>query len=117
MFISRVIAIQKSGIDAQELSTPDRVNAAFDDKIQAPSNCFKNLFEMPVIFYALTALIVLLEFSDQLFLNLAWSYVGLRALQACVHCTYNKVIHRFMAYLASALVLWFMVGRLFLMLI
>lgn len=117
MFIGRIIATNKLGLDPQELATPEQLSAVFDDRTMAPGNCFKNLFEMPVIFYALTAFILGLGIVDPLYINLAWAYVGLRALQACVHCTYNKVMHRFLAYAVSALVLWVMVIRLFLTLI
>jgi len=117
MFSRRAIAIKKNGLDPQDYPTPEKFNAALSERVQAPANCFKNLFEMPVIFYALTAFVVATSSGDQIFLNMAWAFVGLRALQACVHCTYNRVMHRFYAYLSSSLILWGMVIRLFMSLI
>ncbi len=117
MFIGRLVATKKLGIEPQDLATPEQVTAAFNDRTQAAGNCFKNLFEMPVIFYALTAFITTLGIPDTLYVNLAWTFVGLRGLQASVHCTYNKVMHRFLAYFASSLVLWFMLIRVFMTLI
>jgi hypothetical protein len=106
MFIRRLVVTKAANIDPQDLATPEMVNAAFDNRTQAPSNCFKNLFELPVIFYALVAFISMAGLVDSFYLSLAWAFVGLRAVQAAVHCTYNRVMHRFLAYFAASLVLW-----------
>ncbi len=39
-------------------------------------------------------------------LGLAWAYVALRVVHSAIHCGYNRVMHRFYAFLASNLVLW-----------
>ena len=39
-------------------------------------------------------------------LGLAWAYVALRVVHSGIHCTYNRVKHRFFAFAASNLVLW-----------
>lgn len=114
MFVRRLLATKANNIDPQDLATPEKVNALFDARTQAPSNCFKNLFELPVIFYALVIVISMTNLVDSTFISLAWAFVGLRAVQAAVHCTYNKVMHRFIAYLAASIVLWVMLVRLFL---
>jgi hypothetical protein len=114
MLIRRVLAIKSGQLDIQQYATPEQLNSVLGERVQAPGNCFKNLFEVPVIFYALTAFVAAMSVADAVFINMAWAFVGLRALQACVHCTYNRVMHRFYAYLASTLVLWAMVIRLFL---
>ena len=38
--------------------------------------------------------------------------VAFRAIHSLVHCTYNRVMHRFSAYLVAALALWAMWVRL-----
>jgi hypothetical protein len=45
-------------------------------------------------------------------LGLAWGFVGLRVLHSAIHCSYNRVWHRFYAYLAGGLVLWALWGVL-----
>lgn len=114
MFLRRVIAIKSAGLDPQNYPTPEGLNAILSERDQAPASCLRNLFEVPVIFYALTAFVAAMAIGDPIFVNMAWAFVGLRALQACVHCTYNRVMHRFYAYLASSLILWVMVIRFFL---
>ena len=42
----------------------------------------------------------------------AWLFVGLRAAHSVVHCTVNIVKVRFVFYLLSSLVLWFMLAML-----
>ena len=73
---------------------------------QAPaSNNLKNLFEMPILFYVATMLMVLLLIQDELLVRLAWGYVILRVIHSIVQCSYNRVIHRFTAYFISCLLL------------
>jgi hypothetical protein len=39
-------------------------------------------------------------------------FVVLRIAHSCIQCTYNKVMHRFYAYLTGGLVLWTLWGVL-----
>jgi hypothetical protein len=114
MFIKRVVALNALNVDPQSIVTPEKLNAALSDKVNAPANCFKNMFELPVIFYALCIIIATTGAGDELYNDLAWGYVVLRAIQAGIHCTYNRVMHRFYSYLASSVLLWIMLLRFFL---
>ena len=117
MFIRRLSAATAKNIDPQDMATPEQITSALDAKTNAPANCFKNMFEVPVVFYAIVAFISIAGTADALYINLAWGFVAFRAIQALVHCTYNKVMHRFIAYLVSSLVLWVMLIRVFLILV
>jgi hypothetical protein len=79
--------------------------------VNAPANNFTNLCEVPVIFYAVCVAAFSLQLVDGLLLNCAWAFVALRVVHSIVHCTYNRVMHRFMAYLGSSLLVWFMVVK------
>lgn len=111
MFIRRASETRAKKLDPQQLATPEQLSAAFSDRTMAAGNCFKNLTEMPMVFYVVCIFITLAGQVDALYLNLAWGFVALRAVQACVHCTYNRVMHRFIAYLAGAILVWAMVFR------
>ena len=50
--------------------------------------------------------------GDALLLSLAWSFVALRAVHSLIHCSYNRVMHRFVAYLLGGLCLWALLGTL-----
>lgn len=74
---------------------------------------YANLLEMPVLFYLVALLCLLLNFTGSTMVALAWVYVALRYLHSFIHLTYNHTIHRFVAFLASTLVLivmWAMVA-------
>jgi hypothetical protein len=69
------------------------------------SYAFSNQFELPVLFYVLTILVVITRKGDLLFVVLAWIFVAMRILQAYVYVTSNNVRYRFYYYLAGAIVL------------
>lgn len=69
------------------------------------SDNFANLFELPVLFYAGVLLALQQELSGAGLLAAAWAFAGLRALHSLVHCSYNRVAHRFAAYALGALAL------------
>ena len=112
MYLRRLRYLFKHGIEAQDLATPEQRSVVLSEPVNRPSNNFSNLFELPVIFYAICLLLLVLRESDPLYVNLAWSYFVLRAAHSAIHCTVNIVTLRFAAYLLSSIVLWIMLGRL-----
>lgn len=66
---------------------------------------FSNQFELPVLFYVLTILSIIVHHADVVFLVLAWIFVLFRVLQAVVHVTSNNVRMRGTYYGLGALVL------------
>jgi hypothetical protein len=62
---------------------------------------FTNLFEIPVLFYALILAALVLKISSPLLVGLAWSFIVLRVLQGFIHLTYNKVTHRLFAFMGA----------------
>jgi hypothetical protein len=73
--------------------------------VQQVSNAFANQFELPVLFYALTALALLTRKADLAFVVMAWIFVLTRIGHAAVYATTNTVMRRFQVFLAGALVL------------
>jgi hypothetical protein len=73
---------------------------------------YQNLFEMPVLFYLVMVLILVLEWSDGLYVALAWLYVVTRLAHGVIHIKYNKLIQRRNVFLLSTLVLYSLWGRL-----
>jgi len=114
MFVKRIISFKANNTDINYVVTPEKLNEVLDEAAKAPGNCLKNLFELPVIFYAICAYLAITGLTDAVYINLAWAFVAFRSLQAIVHCTYNIVMHRFIAYFVSSILLWVMVIRLFL---
>lgn len=82
--------------------------------VSIPNRNLQNLLEVPLLFYLLCLIGYLTRQVDALALALAWSYVGLRVLHSLVHLTYNRVMHRFLVFAASNLILLILWGRLLL---
>ena len=81
------------------------------EHVQYPANNFKNLFELPVLFYVICLYLYVTGSADTAYLLAAWAFVALRAVHSLIQCTTNIVMHRFAAYMAGAAALWFMVLR------
>ena len=110
MLLARVAEMKARRIHPQAVAT-SRQAAEQYHQVQAADN-YRNLFEMPVLFYLLCALLVALNKADSLFAAGAWAYVLLRCVHSYIHTGYNKVMHRFAAFLASSVVLAFLWVRL-----
>lgn len=66
---------------------------------------YNHQFEAPVLFYVLCLGAMIAGLVNDMTVTLAWAYVGLRVLHAAIHMTYNRVMHRFMVFVLSSLVL------------
>jgi len=111
LFAKRIPAMQKAGVPTQTWTTPDKTVELLPEAIAYPANNFKNLLELPVIFYALCLVLYVTASVDNVYLIAAWAFLGFRILHSAIHCTVNIVMPRFLCYLAASLVLWFMVIR------
>jgi hypothetical protein len=68
-------------------------------------NCYRNQFELPVLFYALIALALPTRHVDYLILFSSWIFVIARLLHAGVFVTSNDLGRRSTAWIVGALVL------------
>ncbi len=71
----------------------------------AANDNLMNLFELPVLFYALCLALAVTGFASPFLIIGSWAYVALRAAHSVIHCTFNNVMLRFGAYLVSTLLL------------
>ena len=104
LYADRIGEMRAKRIGAQDLATV-RDAAARLQNTRAAEN-FRNLFEVPVLFYALCIALAVTGGSTPGFLAAAWAYVGLRALHSLIHVTYNRVMHRFLIYVSSTVLLF-----------
>jgi hypothetical protein len=104
MFKDRVAEIRARRIHPQQLATSKQAL----DTLQSvtASDNYRNLFEAPVLFYAVCGYLALTQLTTVLLLACAWGYVFLRAAHTLVHLTNNKVIRRFQLFFASSIVLF-----------
>jgi len=111
LYLFRVGFMQKNRINPQRVSTRAKAVAELQP-VAGPSDNLQNLFEFPILFYVLVLLLYLTKRVDDLFLVGAWVFVVLRYVHSFIHCSYNRVMHRFFVYLASSFIVWFMWARL-----
>jgi hypothetical protein len=74
-------------------------------RVQQISNCYHNQFQLPVLFYVLTALAMITRHADFLFVVMAWLFVLTRLLHAYIHTGSNYVRYRFNAFALGAFIL------------
>ncbi|MFN0217857.1 MAG: MAPEG family protein [Hyphomicrobium sp.] len=81
------------------------VRPTFSGRAGQVSNAYHNLLELPVLFYAVVAFAMAANGDDATMNILAWIFVACRIVQGLIHGTYNKVLHRFLAFLSGLSVL------------
>lgn len=107
LYRTRVREIRRQRLSPQALASRAQAGALLQGAA-GPSDNLLNLFELPVLFYVLTALLYAADRADAFFVSAAWVFVLLRAAHSFIHCTYNRVWHRFLVYVLSSMVLWAM---------
>lgn len=99
----RTMEMRAKRIHPQAASTSIQMAAKLQN-VQASDN-FRNLFETPVLFYSLAAVAIASDYAPAWLAVGAWLYVVLRAAHSFIHCTYNRVMHRFAAFGSGFLLL------------
>lgn len=80
-------------------------SATVPTKVLIPNRHYMNLLELPVLFYVICLMIFVTGAASPTIVKLAWTYVALRLIHSVIHLSYNKVTHRFLAFVASNLAL------------
>ena len=110
MYVRRIRFIRSNNFSAKELS-PVVFAQLSPSEVANPSDNLKNLFEIPVLFYALVLYLFVSQQVDTTYITAAWIFVVFRALHSAVHCTFNLIMLRFYLYLIATLAVWFMTIR------
>jgi len=111
MYVMRISFINSNNLRPDDLAVPGALARATPPAVSNPSDNLKNLFEMPVLFYALALYLFATNQVDAAYVYAGWIFVGFRALHSAVHCTFNRVLLRFYLYLISTIALSFMAIR------
>jgi hypothetical protein len=111
MYMRRIAFITGNKINSQDLAVPGELARLSPASVSNPSDNLKNLFEVPILFYALALYLFVTNHVDALYLDAAWVFVALRVAHSAIHCTLNIVMVRFYIYAIASLALWFMILR------
>ena len=110
MYSRRIPFIRKNELDLDNMN-PNELIAITPRAVRTPSDNLRNLFELPVLFYAVAIYLYITGQVDQGYMIAAWTFVAFRVLHSAVHCTVNIVLLRFFLYVVSTAALWFMLIR------
>jgi hypothetical protein len=111
MYVRRISFITSNKLSPIDLAIPGKLAELSPPAVSNPSDNLKNLFEIPVIFYALVLYLFATKRVDPLYLGAAWVFVVFRVIHSAVHCTFNLVMLRFYLYLFSTLAVWLIAMR------
>lgn len=73
--------------------------------IERPARTYKNLLELPVLFYLVCVLMLITGEMDEVQVALAWVFVYSRIAHAVVYIGINKVPYRFVAFVTGFIAL------------
>ncbi len=110
MYARRIRFITSNNLSAEQLA-PAEFARLSPPEVANPSDNLKNLFEIPVLFYALAIYLFVTNTVDTVYVAATWVFVGFRVLHSAMHCTINIVMVRFYLYLVATVSFWFMAGR------
>ena len=108
LFRRRVSEMRSRRIHPQKVATSAQMSAEIEDSRAADN--FRNLFETPVLFYSALVVTYATQLTSVAYVTLAWAYVAARVVHSAIHCTYNLVLHRLLAFAASVFLMWILWG-------
>jgi hypothetical protein len=99
MYRRRVAEIRRKGVRLQSIASSAGMATTLEDT--RASDNFRNLFELPVLFYAGVLVAYAAQLAAPAYLALAWAFVASRIVHSAIHCTGNRVKHRFLAFVTG----------------
>ena len=104
LFVQRLAHIRRNPPRAEDFATGAAAMRYFEP-VEMPANNLRNLFEMPVLYFALVPLLLVTGQAGTVQVALAWAYVALRAVHSWIHIGPKRVPQRFLVYLVSCALL------------
>ena len=111
LYARRIPFLRALDVPMDQLTRPGELARLSPASVNNPSDNLKNLFEMPVLFYAVVLYLEIVDQVDEVHVATAWTFVAFRVLHSLVHCTFNHVPLRFTVYAISSLALAVMIVR------
>ena len=105
MAVARRNAIVKEGTKIRDIALGQ---PNWPVRVTQIGNCFKNQFEMPVLFYILIALALPLRHADLVIVCLSWAFVVTRFVHAGIFVTSNDLNYRSLAWFAGVILVFAM---------
>ena len=104
MYVQRFALMKRTPPTPEDFAMMDGGRRYFAP-VEMPAENLINLFEMPVLFFALVPLLLITHQANHIQVALAWAYVLLRAAHSVVQIVIRRVPLRFLVYVLSCAVL------------
>jgi hypothetical protein len=104
LYVVRIPAISKAGINPQDAQEPTSLDA-LPLRVRQVAYNYNHLMEQPTLFYALVFYTYLAGQQGGANIVIAWTYVALRIVHSLVQATVNLVLLRFTIFALSTAVL------------
>ncbi len=102
MGVLRVNAVRSGAVHPRDVALGQQ---NWPPLITQVSNAYHNQLELPVLFYALIALVLVTATASPTMVILSWVFVVLRVGHAVIQVTTNRMSRRFFLFLAGGFVL------------
>jgi hypothetical protein len=99
MLKERIGEMKTRRIHPNKVASSSQMNQVLENTKGADN--YKNLAEMPILFYVLCIALYVTQMVSDGWLYAAWAYVALRYAHSYIHIGYNTVMHRFFVFAAS----------------
>lgn len=104
LFVQRFRHVQRTPPTKEDFATGAAATRYFEP-VEMPANNLRNLFEMPVLYFALVPLLMITQQADGAQIVLAWLFVIARAVHSFIHIGPKTVRRRARVYVASSAIL------------
>ncbi|MCR9159485.1 MAG: MAPEG family protein [Nannocystaceae bacterium] len=105
MYATRLPAMKRAGMKSDPFAIRGEQMATLPAEVRWKADNYNHLMEMPTLFYAIALVLAVAGQGDGPNATLAWVYVGLRVAHTLIQTLWNKIEVRFLAFLASSVVL------------
>lgn len=75
------------------------------DHLVAISQNYNNLLELPILFYVICLVAIVMNVEIESFGIYAWLFVAFRYMHSLIHITYNHILHRLGIFAVSCIIL------------
>ena len=110
LLYTRVLALRSKEV---KMSHFRLMETKLPEVAQKASRHFVNMFEVPTLFYANTAIILATGVDSPFLATIGWIFFICRVIHSAIHLTYNNVNHRFVAFLVGVVLQTVLVFNVF----
>ena len=102
---SRVSYMSNLDIALEEAKHTSDISSKLPSNVRQIGDNYNHLHEQPTVFYAVAIAIALSGHGEGVQVQLAWAYVILRIIHSLIQSIYNNVMHRFIVFFISGILI------------